>query len=315
MALLNPPQILPNIAEVIHRYLLQAENHAERRETLIAILAPASLEQNSGKPGSKALDDTLRACEQIRLVEVYGESVRLHPDLPAYAIDRRTGGRTCRRLVRQLIMARDLNRGDWGSQEGARDLTHSLAWYLRQDLYSPPATWERQPPLQSVQVAQQEQLGGPVLLANDTRWGAFMRWSTYLGFAVHHAHDGNSYLVPDPTLAVRDALAACCKGSRGEMDLPSLLNLLADESPVLDGGLYRREVEARLRRGSYRELPSGTLSTALGHALRRLEEVGLFAMSDRADAAKVTFTNELGERVVRSHLSWKRALKPHGEDA
>ncbi len=93
MALLNPPQILPNIAEGIHRYLLQAENHTERRETLIAILAPASLEQNSGKPGSKALDDTLRACEQIRLVEVDGESVRLHPDLPAYAIDRHHGSR------------------------------------------------------------------------------------------------------------------------------------------------------------------------------------------------------------------------------
>jgi len=212
MALLDPPQILPNAAEVIYRYLLQAEKQTERRETLIAILSPASLEQNLGQAGSKVLEDTLRACEQLRLITSEGDAVRLNPGLPDYALNRRTGKHSLRRVLRKLILAPEMNDGDWGSQKGARDLTYSLAWYLRQDLYSAPALWDLHPQLQSVQLAQQQQLGSKILIVNDTRWGAFMRWSTYLGFAVHHAFDGKAYLVPDPTVAVRDALSDCCTG-------------------------------------------------------------------------------------------------------
>jgi hypothetical protein len=315
MALLNPPQILPNLAELIYRHLLHAERQMERRETLIALLAPASLGQNGGNPGSRALDDTLRACEQIRLIKSEADAVRLHPGLPHDITNRRSGERAFRRVLRQLVMAPDLNEGEWGSQEGARDLTYSLAWYLRQDLYSPPATWDLQPPLLSVQVAQHRQLGGAVLLVNDTRWGAFMRWATYLGFAVHHAFDGNMYLVPDATVAIRDALSACCGGPTGEMDLPSVLGLVAQSLPVLDGGEYRREVERHLRPGQYRDFPPETLSTALSHGLRRLDDLGVITVSDRADAPKVTFTSELGQRVVRSHISWTSRILPHGEVA
>jgi hypothetical protein len=312
VALLNPPQILPNVAEVIYRYLLQAEGHAERRDTLIAILTPASLEQNSGKPGSKAVDDTLKACDLIQLTKSTGETISLHPSLPGYAIDRKADRRACRRMMRQLVLSSDLNGGDWGSQEGARDLTYSLAWYLRQDLYAPPAVWDPQPPLQSVQVAQQQQLGGPVLLVNDTRWGAFVRWATYLGFAVHHAYDTTGYLVPDPTVAVWDALSVCCPGKRGEVGLPSVVNSIGNYLPVLDGGMYRQEVEAHLRPGTFKEYTTHTLTTAMGHSLRRLEDIGLIALSDQADAPKLTFTSELGEAVVRSHLAWSRPIHPYG---
>jgi hypothetical protein len=314
MALLDPPQILPNAAEVIYRYLLQAEKQTERRETLVAVLSPASLEQNLGQPGSKVIDDTLRACEQIRLTSSDADAIRLNPDLPDYALNRRTGKHTFRYLLRKLILTPELNDGDWGSQKGARDLTYSLAWYLRQDLYSAPALWDLHPLLQSVQLAQQQQLGGTVLIVNDTRWGAFMRWSTYLGFAVHHALDGKAYLVPDPTVAVRDALADCCVGKRGEVDLPSVIDSVAEQLPVLDRGTYRKEVELHLHPDSLAQVPPGTLSTSLGHALRRLEDSKVITLSDRADApSKVTFTNESGQRVVRSHLSWTKPIRPAGE--
>ena len=141
-----------------------------------------------------------------------------------------------------------------------------------------------------------------------------MRWSTYLGFAVHHALDGKAYLVPDPTVAVRDALSDCCAGKRGEVDLPSVIDSLAEQLPVLDRGTYRKEVELHLRPDSLAQVPPGTLSTSLGNALRRLEDSKVITLSDRADApSKVTFTNEGGQRVVRSHLSWTKPIRPAGE--
>jgi hypothetical protein len=310
MALLNPPQILPNVAGAIYRYLLQAEGHRERRSTFVAMLAPASLEQNAGGAGSPALDLTLRACEQIRLVKSEGDDVKLHPDLPAYALDRRTGARALRRLLRELVMAPDLNAGEWGSQEGARDLCYSLAWYLRQDIYSAPGVWDLHPPLQSAQLVQQEQLAGPPLLVNGERWLPFARWATYLGLAVHQAYDGTAYLVPDPTVAIRETLSVCCPGPRGEVELPELLRRLGEQLPVIDGGTYRQEVDRHLRPGSYAAEEQGTVSTALGHALRRLEDAEVIVLSDRADADRVIFASELGQRVVRSHISWAKRVQP-----
>lgn len=312
MALLNPPQILPNLAEVIYRFLLQAERHQERRQTLVALLAPPSLEQNLGSAGSKGLDDTLRACGQIRLIESDGEVLRLHSSLPDWSIRRKASRSSFRRLMRQLVLMEGLNHGEWGSQEGSRDLSLGLAWFLRQDIYSPPGTWDKTPPLPSAQDEQLRQFGSVALIVNDTRWGSFSRWSTFLGFAVHHAWDDHSYLVPDPTEAVRDLLDIVCEGPRGDIALPSLVAKLGDLCPVLDTGAYRREIESHLVAGQFRQIAPGNLTPSLGHALRRLEAENLIRLTDRADAPKVEFASESGQRVVRSHLSWTPAVHRGG---
>src|SRR6266581_2506312 len=105
MALLNPPQILPGVARVLFRALQAADSFALPKAELAKSLAPAALPRGEGAapgPGSKGFDDTLTACLGIGLFDRDGDDIRLHPDLPDNARDRRQRDKHFRSLVRDL---------------------------------------------------------------------------------------------------------------------------------------------------------------------------------------------------------------------
>lgn len=301
MALLNPPQILPNVATVLFRALRAAERFELPLEELERTIAPAALPRGEAAPsgpGSKGLDDTLTACVVVGLFERAGDVIRLHPRLPDQVRDRRRG-QDVRCLLRELILAEELNFGLWESTEGARDLTRALAWYLAQDPLRAPGAWNEPGGVDIVQEAQF--VGGDRVFSNDTRWGAFDRWCSFLGFGVRAPRDSKNVLLPDPTRPVRDVLPEVV--TAGRMEIAPFVEDLGRRLPVLDGGSYRREVEARMRPDAV-TASTDELSPALAHALLRLRDERVLAIEDLADAQmKMRVPEGFGPERTITHVS------------
>lgn len=301
MALLNPPQILPNVARVIYRSL-PVDDQGISRDDLAKAIAPASLPRGEGAQpgtGSKGFDDTLTACITVGLVERRDDVLRLHPDLPEAARDRRQREAALVPTMLDLVLDDRVNHGLWDSTEGARDLTRALGWFLAQDTLNPPAAWNEP---EGVDIAQERQFAGDDrIFSNDTRWGAFDRWATFLGLATHLPKGGKSILIPDPTPALRRVLPEILPTSR--QPILEFVETLSQRLPVVDGGALRRSVEERMRPEAV--LATGDLlSPSLTHALLRLRDERLITLEDLADApAKVRLAAGFGPERTVSHIS------------
>jgi hypothetical protein len=302
MALLYPPQILPGVARVLFRALQGADGFGLPRAELARSVAPAALPRKEGAPvvpGSKGFDDTLTACLMIGLFDGDGDVIRLHPDLPDHARDRRQRDQYLQPLVRDLVLRDALNYGLWDSPEGARDLTRALAWYLAQNPLRPPAWWNEP---EGADVAEDRQFGGGErVFSNDTRWAAFDRWATFLGFGRHQPHGMKEVLVPDPTDVIRHTIPSVLTARRLEIGV--VIEELGHRIPVLDGGTYRREVEARMKPEAVRSGPD-LLSPSLAYALLRLRDERVIVLEDLADAPlKVRLPERFGPERTITHAS------------
>ena len=302
MPLLNPPQILPAVARVLFRALQTADGFGLPRAELAKSVAPATLPRGTDSTpgdGSKGFDDTLTACVMIGLFDRDGDMIRLHRELPGYTHDRRQRDQHFRPLVRDLILRDALNYGLWDSTEGARDLTRALAWYLAQDPLQPPASWNEPG---GVDVAQERQFtSGERIFSNDTRWGAFDRWATFLGFGRSLPRAGKTVLVPDPTEAIRHVVPSVLTIQRLEIGV--VIEEFGHRIPVLDGGSYRRDVEARMKPEA---VLSGDdlLSPSLAHALLRLRDERIIMLEDLPDASlKVRLPEHFGPERTVTHAS------------
>lgn len=300
--LLNPPQILPAVVRVLFRALQAADGFELNRAELAKSVAPATLPRGNDSPpgaGSKGFDDTLTACIMIGLLERDGEVIRLHPELPSQARDRREGDHHLQPLLRDLILRDALNHGLWDSTEGTRDLTRALAWYLGLDPLKPPAAWNEEG---GVDIAQERQFGaGERVFSNDTRWGAFDRWTTFLGFGRRMPRAGKTILVPDPTEVVRHAVPSLLTTER--LEIAVVIKKLAQRIPVLDGGTYRRDVEARMKPEAVRS-GDDLLSPSLAYALLRLRDERIIVLEDLPDLSlKVRLPEHFGPERTITHAA------------
>lgn len=299
MALLNPPELRASMMSVIVLYLAQCRGQRDERTRIVDAISPPSLTESPGKHQLDARRNLTSAVE-IGLVVPDGERVTLSPQSIKAA---RKGTSAIAVLIRRRVLSEDLNTAAWGSQEGARDLTNALAWFLTFGPAAAPARMEGDPP--SVKSQQEADFGArhsddddasgwPI--SNSTRWNAFERWACSLGFAWRSPAER---LIPDPTPAVRDSIPAIFE-SESTLDGRSFVAALGTQLPVLESGAYRRLVEKNWRRSSESD---GLLSAATTDALRRLESSRHLTFEDRADAPRVT----RADRTTFSHVSIGRA--------
>ena len=268
---------------VIVFYLAQCPGQRDERDRIANAISPPSL---TASPRNHQLDarNNLTSAVQIGLAVRNGSRVELSPESAEAAS---LGTSAIAMLIRRRVLSEDLNTAPWGSQEGARDLTNALAWFLTFGSTDAPARWEGDPPSARVlleddfgarQSNDDDASGWPI--SNDTRWNAFRNWACSLGFAWRSP---SGRLVPDPTSAVRDSLPAIFE-SESTLDGRSFVAALGAQLPVLESGAYRRFIAEHWIRSSDAD---GALSTATTDALRRLEASGHLVFEDRADATKV----------------------------
>ncbi len=282
MALLNPPELRASMMCVIVFYLAQCRGQRDERNRIIDAISPPSLTK-SPQDHQRDANHNLVSAVEIGLAVRDGDRVVLSP-ASTRAASKGTAAITA--LVRQLILSEDLNTAAWGSQEGARDLTNALAWFLTFRPAEAPARMEGElPSVKSQQEADfgprhsdDDASGWPI--SNSTRWNAFQRWACSLGFAWRSP---SGRLIPDPTPAVRDSLPAVFE-SESTLDGRSFVTALGGQLPVLEFGAYRRFVEENWNRSSGL---NENLSVATTDALRRLETSRHLTFEDRADAPRI----------------------------
>jgi hypothetical protein len=192
-------------------------------------------------------------------------------------------------LLRRRIFDEDLDAEPWASQRRARDLTKALSWYLTFSPEEAPIRFEGS--TRSAKDLQETDFGPRQNPDDDddpagwpigglTRWPTFPRWACSLGFAWI---DPNGRLVPDPTPAIRDALAEVFATST-ELSAQQFVKNVASAVPVVDGGRFRAYVEQHWQRPP---VESRRLTVSLTDALERLSSDGQVQFDDRADAPRV----------------------------
>lgn len=294
------PDILPAMAEAIHRQLLSARGGRLARPALQEHVIPKGV----ARIGEKTFNDTLRELIGIGALDETDEQVSL-PDLEGA---REHGG--MRTLVRERAMQSELEADLWEKDDqgslvllGARDLVRGLAWFLGLDSVEGPFDFEKTDPALS---DLQEQHTGDRPIHNPERWRSFVRWARYLGFSSDMSLFGGtgtslSVVLPDPTRALVTVLPTCAP--TGEwVPLRALLSEIAARLPVLDGGVYRR---ALIQQG-LPEAP-GDCSPSLTLALLRLQGLGYVELDPGAgDAPKLVLANNRGAFHA---LKWTGAVR------
>ena len=283
MALLNPPELRASVMCIVVLYLAQCRGQSDERARIVDAISPPSLTESPSKHQLDAIRNLTSAIE-IGLVTREGDRIRLSQESAETVGE---GISAIATHIRQRVLSGDLNRGPWGSQAGARDLTNALAWFLTFGPTDAPTRMEGDRfSVQSLQEADfgprhssdDDASGWPI--SNSTRWIAFQRWACSLGFAWRSP---SGRLVPDPTPAVRDSIRAVFE-TESTLDGQSFVAALGGQLPVLESGAYRRFVEENWMRSPRSD---GALSIATTDAFRRLEASGHLTFEDRADAPRI----------------------------
>ena len=213
MALLNPPELRASVLVIITGYLAACRGQREKQDRLLDVLAPPGLSSDGKHQNDISVN--LTCARELGLVNTEGDDVRLAPEV------RKPASESVPAMVehiRHRILAPEINTAEWGSQQGARDLTNALAWFLQFPASEAPTGFEgserNAADLQTVDfgkrhdanvaTADEEDGGaGGWPITNDTRWRTFRRWACSLGFC-WLSPSGD--LIPDPTPAVRAIL-------------------------------------------------------------------------------------------------------------
>jgi hypothetical protein len=281
VALLNPAALRPSGIVLITRYLAGQRAQQDTVERLVATLAPPSLK---GDPQTDVTVN-LRAGTELGLFVRNDDKVTL-----ADGVLTTTQGadRAMIKLLRMRIFDEALNNTAWRSQVGARDLTNALSWFLTFAATEAPIRQEGGPrSAEALQLTdfgpRQSESDGDSSnwpIGNGTRWNGFRRWACTLGLAWANP---NGYLIPDPTVALRDSLPEVFKEA-SELTAQHFVGKVADRVPVLDGGRYRKFVVDNWKR---RPTENRGLTAPLSDAIDRLKSEGSISVDDRADAARV----------------------------
>ncbi len=307
MALLNPPELRVSVLVIITGYLAACRGRRERRDRLVDVLAPAGLSRD-GKHQNDVLVN-LTCARELGLVDVEDNVVRLAPEACKPAGE---SAQAMAAFIRRRVLAPETNTAAWGSQQGARDLTNALAWFLQFAPADAPTGFEggkrNAAELQTVDfgrrheassAADDEEVGGvsgwPI--ANDTRWRTFRRWACSLGFC-WPSPSGD--LIPDPTPAVRAVLPDVFAETK-VLPGPAFVRALGWQLPVLETGEFRAFVNAHraeLLEDTELHGSGARLSSATTDAVRRLEREGLIRLDDHADAERLT----LFDGTTASHV-------------
>jgi hypothetical protein len=306
----TPRPVLPAITWAAFRLL--GRESMSRQETA-ELLLPAALRADGGQAESAMV--ALDVLIDLGLVVEREKGVFIDPKLAESDFN---DEQWFRRELRRRVLASQRNRELLESDEGTRELAKALAWFLAQPADNPPTSYNPRSRTETNSVTQlmNEQFGSDEgarsILQNSYRWSPFVRWAKYLGFlSFLPIKEGGP--CPDPSEAIRDALAEQADKLVGEIELPRLVTALAKALPVLDGGSYRKLVEQSMDNVPVSAGDGETLSASLSFALLRLKDQGVIDLRRASDSPATRILSvRQGHRLPYSHAE---LLRPMGAAA
>lgn len=262
----------------VFRYLLPKAGQRESREKLEKFLSPESLLRggDADMTSRGMIKGTISECLKMRLLIEGSEGddaiVAINPELSSEARSKSKGDGLLAQTLAGLMITTD--------RDANRNLATIIAWYLTQDAYAAPGNWPE------IQAALLQQVGADLLGMNDARYSQFVDWICFLGFAWRHSLKDKVLLTPDPTSYMRGAITTLIPQRGGQLiSLGDFILKLGTHCPVFETGVYRAEVENKVRTRETEQHLSST--TAL--ALLRLQEEKVIELSKRSDAPVYTF--------------------------
>lgn len=272
---------LPNVLVVLYAAVARARTSMPPDE-LVEHVAPRDLAHEAGRMARQTLNRWIELGlftidgQNVTLSSAPGSDLRNDSDLVAEV----------RNAARKHALDAQNNADLWGKESArAADLTRSLAWLLSQDVY--------QTAFKDLERLEQEQMidQNRRLMQNTTRLNGLQYWAHFMGFA---RQPGGGDI--DPTVAVRDVLPQCLKPGE-DMPADAFVARLAELLPVLDGGRYRRAVEAEVRSEALAALAPEQLSSSLSRALLCLMYGQDVVLEKRADTgSSIVLTGRSGIR-------------------
>ena len=289
MSVLKTTLAAPSRMRGIFRYLLQAPKQRENREKLTRLLSPEKLSEGRNKSAQHPMfDAALRESIKCDLLIEENEEIAINFHLPEAFRHPQTGDKLLPDTLVQLFFASD--------KEDEEDLGRLIAWYLAQDIYDAPGTWEEV----EQRVAEQRVAESLDLkISSNTLFGQVTDWMCYLGFAWGHALGGNKIIVAEPTAYLRRNLKELFQGEvQAKLSIGEFVDRLAKKCPVFESGKFREQVEEKI---DFR-LPNH-LSTNTAFALFRLEDDGCIQLIKESDA-DLFILPMVGNAERISHIIW-----------
>jgi hypothetical protein len=274
VSILNRPSDgLINMVVVLHKTLLY--EGPMRRDKLLAMVAPASVSEDR-----KMAANSLNRWIELGLFDESDGNVKISTALSAPR-EKSKAAATLPSTMRFLVLARQNNTNFWDAEGSASaDFTRAVAWMLAQDVYR--CAFVANHEAEAVENGQLGE-GNRSLFRNSTRWSGFKAWAPFLGFGTLGRYPRADAFQIDPTVAVRDSLNEVFAVG-DQLAIADFLRLLAEALPVIDGGLYRAEVESQLSPRHWEPLKVQEISTSLSRALLRLREAGVLRLDNRSDS-------------------------------
>lgn len=296
MALLNPPDILPEAMRFIVRALLVLPDSGVDRDELLALVAPRGLADAIGRIGTDSEDEatepddrtgggviaaaSLDALRTLKIVSQDTGMVRLR--LGAEPVWTRYDHVTATSFSQYLLL-RIAALGDpsasLGESEGVMDLVQALQlFYGASSALEPfsrfdPVTHDGGSRGRAFRTLQETLIGqdrGLWPVYNAERWRSFRRWAAYLGLA---RIIGGGGIVPDAS----QALVALLPTGSVHSDIRQFVAWCAEQVPILDGGrlhgIHDPETDG----------DQAILSPGLSVTLRQLEAMGAIRLEKRSD--------------------------------
>jgi hypothetical protein len=285
---------LPNILVVLYATLAEPRSRLTS-ETLLERVAPKSVVKDP-----KLARTTLNRWIELGLFREAPDSGELSLfEEPATSMKNEVEiVRAVRMAARRIALAEENNADLWAA-EGARaaDLSRSLAWLLAQDVY-------RIGGRNLFTLANDHVVGtGKTLIQNESRASGLKAWGCFLGF-IRHSGD----VEVDPTVSIAEILPECIAPGDG-MPARDFVERLAKSLPVIDGGVYRRAVQARLRADALPILQADQLSASLSRALFGFMIDKTLQFTSRADVGSgIVLTGRDGLRTDQRFTWVKCAL-------
>ncbi len=200
-------------------------------------------------------------------------------------------------VAREIVLSPMNNKNFWSDEENrSADFSRAVCWMLAQDVHDfVPTSYSQVEP----KALEQAESADVILFQNDTRWAGYVSWATFLGFGRSDSGKASGGFITDPTPAVA-RVAKSLVPKKKDISVNDFLYGLSEALPVLDGGDYRREVEARLNPEKWKSPVPTDISSSLSRALLRIQSQGVLRLERRSDSdAQVRLVGRDG-RVVQS---------------
>jgi hypothetical protein len=329
MALLNPPDILPEAMRCIVRAMLALPGDEVDREELISLVAPAGLaetmkalnrdseDDDDEKEGSdlktggeKIAKDSLTALQTLGIVQISRDAVVFDqlPDNWKKPLDVRPD-RFSTHLLRQIFATADTT-VPIGDSQGVMDLVHSLAVLHHADNPLHPFTGNvpGSAKVRSRHFAEyQTNLFGDDRsnwpIPNKEQWLPLRRWAPYLGLARTVGPKG---LIADASIALSQGLSDL---AAGEYPIDEFVSRCATAVPFLDGGPFHIADEQSGSRDH------AVLSPGLSVSLKQFEADRLLSFDRKSDTGTraIRITSDISNDTVVTHVRWASVTSRGGK--